>query len=106
MGARVIFSTLMLTRSPSNAPPPRQRPREMLESMRHWLRTAAQPGGLAGIAWGLLLVVAVTVILTIIKHLIELPPIVITYPIPMRIAASSFGFLARLDTTAGRACCP
>jgi len=77
----------------------------MLESMRHWLRTAAQPGGLAGIAWGLLLVVAVTVILTIIKHLIELPPIVITYLIPVLIAAISWGFLAAMITTAAGAAC-
>src|SRR5215471_3074718 len=70
-----------------------------------WLRGATQPGGAAGVVGGVCLVIANTVVLEILKSFVELPPIIITYLIPVLIAAIRWGLLSAMVTTlAGAAC--
>jgi two-component system sensor histidine kinase KdpD len=58
-----------------------------------------------GIVWALSLVAAVTILLGFVKRFIELPPIAITYLIPVLIVAVRWGFLTAMITTfAGAAC--
>ncbi|HEX4556836.1 MAG TPA: ATP-binding protein [Xanthobacteraceae bacterium] len=63
------------------------------------MRSAATPGGAGGVLAGLGLVAAVTLILEVVKTFIELPPIAITYLIPVLIAAIRWGYLSAMVTT-------
>ncbi len=71
----------------------------MIERVLKGLRSAASPGGAGGIVAALGLVTAVTLILEIIKSFIELPPIAITYLIPVLVVAIRWGFLSAMVTT-------
>jgi two-component system sensor histidine kinase KdpD len=64
-----------------------------------WLRVAAQPGGTVGIVGALCLVTAVTLCLEAAKSFLDLPPIVITYLIPVLFAAIRWGFVAAMSAT-------
>lgn len=69
-----------------------------------WMRAATQPGGAGGVVGALCLVVAITVVLEVIKTFVNLPPIIITYLIPVLIAAIRWGLLsAMVATVAGAA---
>lgn len=64
-----------------------------------WLREAARPGGIAGILLSLGMVAVVTVLLMAVRELMgELPPIAITFLIPVSFAAIRWGFLAAIVT--------
>ncbi len=63
------------------------------------LRAAAQPGGTVGVVGALCLVTAVTLCLEIAKSFLDLPPIIITYLIPVLFAAIRWGFVAAMSAT-------
>jgi two-component system, OmpR family, sensor histidine kinase KdpD len=69
------------------------------------LRNAAKPGTTAGIVAALLLVAAVTIALEIAKNFLDLPPVIVTYLIPVLIVAIRWGFLPALVATIGGAAC-
>jgi two-component system sensor histidine kinase KdpD len=71
----------------------------MPESARKWMRAAAQPGGTTGLIGALLLVTGVTAVLEIVRTFLDLPPIVITYLIPVLFAAIRWGFLSAMVAT-------
>jgi two-component system sensor histidine kinase KdpD len=74
------------------------------ESANRWIRSATQPGGVGGVVGALILVTGVTLVLEGVKTFLNLPPIVITYMIPVLIAAIRWGFLsAMVATMAGAA---
>jgi two-component system sensor histidine kinase KdpD len=64
-----------------------------------WFRGAVQPGGTLGVAGALCLVCAVTLCLEIVKSFLNLPPIIITYLIPVLFAAIRWGFAAAMSAT-------
>jgi len=64
-----------------------------------WLRAAAQPGGTTGILGALFLVTAVTLVLEVVRSFLDLPPVVVTYLVPVLIAAIRWGFLAAMTAT-------
>jgi len=64
-----------------------------------WLAAAIHPGGMGGVVGALFLVVGITIILETIKTLIELPPIIISYLIPVLIAAIRWGYLSAIVAT-------
>jgi two-component system sensor histidine kinase KdpD len=73
--------------------------RTLAENAAKWIWTATEPGGTSGVVGALCLVVGITVILEVMKHLVELPPIIITYLIPVLIAAIRWGYLAAIMAT-------
>jgi two-component system, OmpR family, sensor histidine kinase KdpD len=75
------------------------------ESMLNRLRDAASPSGAGGIVGALVLVTAVTATLEVLKNFVELPPIIITYLIPVLIAAIRWGFMPALVATVTGAAC-
>src|ERR1043166_263717 len=64
-----------------------------------WLAAALHPGGVGGGGGGVVPVVGITIILETIKTLIELPPIIISYLIPVLIAAIRWGYLSAIVAT-------
>jgi len=68
------------------------------------MRAGASPGGWRGIVWSLGLVALVTVALMILRRLFELPPVAITFLIPVLVSAIRWGTLAAIvSATAGAA---
>jgi two-component system sensor histidine kinase KdpD len=61
-----------------------------------WLRAASQPGGTVGVAGALFLVIGITLGLELAKNFLDLPPIVITYLIPVLFAALRWGFISAM----------
>ena len=74
------------------------------ESVSKWIRATTEPGGTGGVVGAVCLVIGITVILEILKTFVELPPIIITYLIPVLIASIRWGYLAAaVATVAGAA---
>jgi two-component system sensor histidine kinase KdpD len=73
--------------------------RSLPERTNHWLRAAAQPGGTTGVLGALVLVTAVTLVLEGIRGVYDLPPVVITYLIPVLIAAIRWGLMSAMAAT-------
>ncbi len=70
--------------------------RTLTEDASKWIRGATEPGGAGGVVGALCLVIGITVILETLKRLVELPPIIITYLIPVLIAAIRWGYLSAI----------
>jgi two-component system, OmpR family, sensor histidine kinase KdpD len=69
-----------------------------------WLRASARPGGAVGVLGALCLVTSVTILLEGMKGVLDLPPVVITYLIPVLFAAIRWGLMsAMVATLAGAA---
>src|ERR1700722_15065880 len=69
-----------------------------------WLRAAARPGGTVGVLGALCLVTSVTILLEGMKGVLDLPPVVITFLIPVLFAAIRWGLMsAMVATLAGAA---
>jgi|SRR5579883_635719 len=80
------------------------RMRLLPQKTNQWLRAAAQPGGIVGVLGALVLVAATTLLLEAVKGFLDLPPVVITYLIPVLIAAIRWGLVsAMVATLAGAA---
>ena len=75
------------------------RMRLLPEQFSKGLRAAAEPGGATGVVGALCLVTAVTVALEFVRSFLDLPPVVITYVVPVLIAAIRWGFLAAMTAT-------
>jgi two-component system sensor histidine kinase KdpD len=74
------------------------------ENAARWLRATTEPGGTGGVVGALCLVIGITVILEVLKTFVELPPIIITYLIPVLIASIRWGYLsAAVATVTGAA---
>src|SRR5437764_1422008 len=71
----------------------------LAEKTTKWLWSATEPGGTSGVVGALCLVIGITVILEVLKRLVELPPIIITYLIPVLIAAIRWGYLSAIVAT-------
>jgi two-component system sensor histidine kinase KdpD len=71
----------------------------MPESAARWLRATTEPGGAGGLVGALCLVIGITVVLEVLKTFVELPPIIITYLIPVLIASIRWGYLAAAVAT-------
>lgn len=79
----------------ASSEPMRKQPHRLVQ----WLQVAAKPGGVPGILLALLLVVAMTLVLFGIRYFMPLPPIVMTFLIPVLVAAIRWGTLASLFAT-------
>src|SRR5689334_343059 len=78
--------------------------RTLAEDAAKWIWSATEPGGARGVVGALCLVVGITIILEVLKHVVELPPIIITYLIPVLIASIRWGYLsAAVATVTGAA---
>ena len=75
------------------------------DSILRSLRTGINPRGTGGIVGALVLVTAVTATLEVLKSFVDLPPIIITYLIPVLIAAIRWGFVPALVATVSGAAC-
>ena len=73
--------------------------RTLAENAAKWTWTATEPGGTTGVLGALVLVTAVTLVLEGIKGVYELPPIIITYLIPVLIAAIRWGLMSAMAAT-------
>jgi len=69
------------------------------------LRAAVGPSRAGGIVGALVLVTAITITLEVLKRFVELPPIIITYLIPVLIVAIRWGFVPSLVATVTGAAC-
>lgn len=87
----------------ARSPPLRSRFAHIWYRLAHWLRAAAEPGGLFGIVVALVLVAAVTLLLAGVRHFVPLPPIAISFLIPVLIAALNWGLLSAIIVTVGGA---
>jgi two-component system sensor histidine kinase KdpD len=67
--------------------------------MSKWSQAAMHPGGALGIVGALAMVAAVTLILEVLRRFLDLPPVVITYLIPVLFAAIRWGFMAAIAAT-------
>src|SRR5215467_170240 len=78
--------------------------RTLTDKAIRWASSATQPGGTSGVVGALCLVIGITVILEVLKTFVELPPIIITYLIPVLIASIRWGYLsAAVATVTGAA---
>jgi two-component system sensor histidine kinase KdpD len=73
--------------------------RTLAERAANWTWSATEPGGASGVVGALCLVVGITLILEVLKHVVELPPIIITFLIPVLISAIRWGYLAAIVAT-------
>jgi len=76
-----------------------------LETAIERLRAALGPTRVGGIIGALVLVTAITVTIEVLKRFVELPPIIITYLIPVLIVAIRWGFVPSLVATVTGAAC-
>src|ERR1051326_2769584 len=84
---------------------PMSRIRTLTDKATTWIWSAMEPGGTRGVVGALCLVVGITVLLETIKYLVELPPIIITYLIPVLIAAIRWGYISAFVATVTGASC-
>src|SRR5215831_10304284 len=73
--------------------------RTLADQAIKWTSSATQPGGTSGVVGALCLVVGITVTLEILKTFVELPPIIITYLIPVLIASIRWGYVSAFVAT-------
>ena len=77
----------------------------MSDNALRWAHNSAKPGTMSGVVAALFLVFVVTAVLEALKRVIDLPPVVITYLIPVLIVAIRWGFLPALVATLAGALC-
>ncbi len=69
------------------------------EKTAKWFRATLEPGGMSGVVGAVCLVIGITAVLEVLKNFVELPPIIITYLIPVLIASIRWGYLAAAVAT-------
>jgi two-component system sensor histidine kinase KdpD len=77
----------------------------MSDNALKWAQSSAKPGTVQGVVAALFLVFVVTATLESLKRVIDLPPVVITYLIPVLIVAIRWGFVPALVATIAGALC-
>jgi two-component system sensor histidine kinase KdpD len=70
---------------------------------RFWLRRTAAPGGVTGVIMALVFVVGTDVLLLVMRYIQELPPVSLTFLIPIVVAAIFWGTLSAAVTAIGGA---
>ena len=70
---------------------------------RIWMRKAMAPGGVTGIVMALVFVVATDALLLLMRYIQELPPVSLTFLIPIVVAAIIWGTLSAALTAIGGA---
>jgi two-component system sensor histidine kinase KdpD len=70
---------------------------------RIWIRKAMAPGGVTGIIMALVFVVATDALLLLMRYIQELPPVSLTFLIPIVVAAMFWGTLSAAVTAIGGA---
>src|SRR5215472_5208876 len=70
---------------------------------RLWIRRAAAPGGVTGVVMALVFVVATDAFLLLMRYIQELPPVSLTFLIPVVVAAIRWGTLSATITAIGGA---
>ena len=70
---------------------------------RIWMRKAMAPGGVTGIVMALVFVVATDALLLLMRYIQELPPVALTFLIPIVVAAIIWGTLSAAVTAIGGA---
>src|SRR5579883_2394742 len=77
--------------------------KKYLDAARIWMRRAMAPGGVTGIIMGLVFVIATDAVLLLAKYIEELPPVSLTFLIPVVLAAIRWGTLSAAITAIGGA---
>src|SRR5882724_10015270 len=77
--------------------------RKYLDSAPIWLRKAMAPGGVTGVIMALVFIVATAGFLMLMRRLEELPPVSLTFLIPVVVAAIRWGTLSAAITAIGGA---
>src|SRR5215470_7520358 len=73
------------------------------QSARIWVRKAMAPGGVTGVIMALVFVVVTNVFLLFMRYIQELPPVALTFLIPIVVAAMLWGTLSAAITAIGGA---
>ena len=74
-----------------------------LERVRGWMRKAMAPGGITGVVMALVFVVVTDAFLLLMREIRELPPVSLTFLIPIVVAAIRWGTLSAAITAFGGA---
>ncbi len=75
--------------------------RRYVDSVRVWFRKAMAPGGVTGLFMALIIVLATDAFLLIMRRIQELPPVALTYTIPIVVAAIRWGTLSAIVAAIG-----
>jgi two-component system sensor histidine kinase KdpD len=74
-----------------------------LDSGRIWSRKAMAPGGMAGVVMAIVFVIATNAFLSVMRYIQDLPPVSLTFLIPIVVAAIRWGTLSAAVTAVGGA---
>jgi two-component system, OmpR family, sensor histidine kinase KdpD len=74
-----------------------------LDSTPIWLRKAAAPGGITGVVMAIVFIVATNAFLMVMRYIQDLPPVSLTFLIPVVVAAIRWGTLSAAITAIGGA---
>jgi len=77
--------------------------RKYFDAARAWVRRAMAPGGITGIVMAVVFVIATDVLLLGMRYVQELPPVALTFLIPIVVAAMRWGTLSAAVTAMGGA---
>jgi two-component system sensor histidine kinase KdpD len=77
--------------------------KKYLDSGRIWMRRAMAPGGVTGIVMAFVFIVATDIFLMLTRYIQELPPVSLTFLIPVVVAAMRWGTLSAAITAIGGA---
>ena len=75
--------------------------RKYIDYGRIWIRKAMAPGGITGVIMALVFVVGTDAFLLLMRYLQELPPVALTFLIPIVVAAIRWGTLSAVVTAIG-----
>ena len=70
---------------------------------RLWIRRAAAPGGVTGVVMALVFIIITDAFLLLMRYIQELPPVSLTFLIPVVVAAIRWGTLSAIITAIGGA---
>jgi two-component system sensor histidine kinase KdpD len=79
------------------------RAKKYLDSGRIWIRKAMAPGGVTGVVMALVFIVGTDAFLLLMRYIQELPPVSLTFLIPVVVAAIRWGTLSATITAIGGA---
>jgi two-component system sensor histidine kinase KdpD len=93
-------------RTPSQTglrPQARALAKRYFDRARIWVRRAMAPGGVTGIVMALVFVIVTDAVLLLLRYIQELPPVALTFLIPIVVAAMRWGTLSAAVTAIGGA---
>ncbi len=91
------------SRSVGEAGRSQSRVKKTLDPVLRWARRAAAPGGVTGVVMAFVLILATDALLVGMRQIQELPPVSLTFLIPIIIAAIRWGTLSAAVTAVGGA---